>query len=104
MADPGDIIGQAVVNIRTCTGSWPDGSNWCGQQLTFRCPGCRGDGTYRAEEVAEVEPWGVWLTAEKDGKPWCNHDASEWCAMTPDEHTRHQLWRERPVKNGDTDE
>lgn len=55
MADPGDIIGQAVVNIRTCTGSWPDGSNWCGQQLTFRCPGCRGDGTYRAEEVATVE-------------------------------------------------
>ena len=110
MADPGDIIGHVVSAVRTCRKpdrptsclNWPGPPPALGSPTS--CPGCRGDGTYRAEEVAEVEPWGVWLTAEKDGKPWCNHDASEWCAMTPDEHTRHQLWRERPVKNGDTDE
>lgn len=75
MPDPGDIIGQAVVNVRTCTGSWPDGSNWCGQQLTFRCPGCRGDGTWLdTDNATTVERLGC-----EDCKP---------------------LWR--PVENGDT--
>ena len=64
MADPGDIIGQAVVNIRTCARdkclTWDDEAEsfrdandyW---DMDTRCSGCRGDGTYRAEEVATVE-------------------------------------------------
>lgn len=108
--DPGDIIGHVVSAVRTCARgkcltyddeveSFQDANDYW--DMETRCTGCRGDGTYRAEEVATVEPWGAWLTAERDGKPWCNHSADEWCEGT---HTRHQMWRERPVENGDTDE
>ena len=75
MPDPGDIIGQSFVNVRTCEQSnrpcmddYPE--NVC------LCPGCQGDGTYNAEQVAMVERLGC-----EDCKP---------------------LWR--PVENGDTDD
>ena len=82
MPDPGDIIGQAVVNVRTCV--WADIGNgdradWCEHYkgTASACSGCQGDGTWLdTSEATEVERLGC-----EDCKP---------------------LWR--PVENGDTDD
>jgi hypothetical protein len=55
MPDPGDVVGQAVVNVRTCEQSNPPCMDDYPENV-WLCPGCQGDGTYNAEQVERVEP------------------------------------------------
>lgn len=83
MTAPGDAVGQAVVNVRTCD-EWhrlgTDQTPGCQSPLLptalFRCPGCQGDGTW----LDTSNPTMVERLGCEDCKP---------------------LWR--PVENGDTD-
>ena len=82
MTAPGDVIGQVVVNVRTCADLYRMGKAMtpaCQFRIpatpSFRCAGCQGDGTWLdTNNPTTVERLGC-----EDCKP---------------------LWR--PVENGDT--
>ena len=109
MADPGDIIGHAVVNVRACKFGWPCGEN---PNDPTRCPGCRGDGTWL--DTSEATPYpdpadnypGPCLAVDQhnlDGR------ATHILCHKPDGHdgdhgNDRYTWPRRPLENGDTDE
>lgn len=64
MTAPGDVIGQVVVNVRTCADLYRMGKAMtpaCQFRIpatpSFRCAGCQGDGTWLdTSEAVEVAP------------------------------------------------
>lgn len=102
MTAPGDVVGQAVVNVRTCADLYRMGKAMtpaCQFRIpatpSFRCLGCQGDGSWldtsnptMVERVDVFIQWGSGYmgTAELE--------------IEPDPEGNYF----RPVENGDTDE
>lgn len=95
MTAPGDIVGQAIVNVRTCLAPVSACPRMPDLPDHLRCPGCQGDGTWvdtsnptMVERVDVFIQWGSGYmgTAELE--------------IEPDPEGNYF----RPVENGDTDE
>ena len=104
MTAPGDVVGQAVVNVRTCADLYRMGKAMtpaCQFRIpatpSFRCAGCQGDGTWLdTSNPTMVER--VWIStgyADSALNPY--HPPAE-LKVDPDPEGNYF----RPVENGDT--
>jgi hypothetical protein len=98
MPDPGDVVGQAAVNVRTCVKTnapslAPEYLCAYSQSDHVACPGCQGDGTWLdTSDPTMVER--VTVYAVESG------DLAIGLDYYPDDYQGAYF---RPVENGDTD-